>query len=160
MADLERKYIIPLRRGWLNVEKYRRTPRAVDEVKKFLKKHMKVKTVKMLKELNEELHKHGRKNPPHKVEVIARKVTEKDDEYVVVNLVNAPLDIKKKVDKKKKEVKEEKKETPKEELEKEKKEVLEHAEHPEPKEDKTQKAPKKFSPSPKAEKIVPQSGKK
>ena len=38
----EREYIIPLRREWQKVANYRRTGRAVKEIKKFIAKHMKV----------------------------------------------------------------------------------------------------------------------
>lgn len=166
MADLERQYVIPLRKSWLGVESYRRTPRAIYEIKKFLSKHMKVKDVRILKELNEELHKHGRKNPPHKVSVKVKKVSEKEGDYVLVNLISASVEVKKKKDDKKKPKKEEahdhKHETPEEHEKHEKKEVLEHAEHDHPKEhhSKADKMPVKTSPSPKAEKIVGQTGKK
>ncbi len=174
MADLERKYIIPLRREFLKVQKYRRTQRAVNAVRKFVQKHMKSDNVKILRELNEVLNEHGRKNPPHKIEVKVKKVESKEESYVLVNLVNAPLELKKKevkketlVDRMKGAVtgkKEEKKETAEEKKEEafkeEKKEVLEHAPHPEVKHHDVSKLKEGIKPSPKSEKIIGQTGKK
>ena len=39
---LEREYIVPLRREWLKVAKFKRANRAVKALKKFLARHMKV----------------------------------------------------------------------------------------------------------------------
>lgn len=163
MADTERKYIVPLRKGWVNTQRYRRTPKAMTVLQEFLQKHMKVKTVLIMKELNEFLHEKGRRNPPHKVEVHVKTIKEKDQTYAVANLVNAPLDVKKKEEKKKSvadKLKETVKKDSKSEEKAEKKEVLEHVPAPEHKEHEAGKMPVKGSPSPKAEKIVPQSGKK
>ena len=38
----EREYVIPLRKEWRKVANYRRTGRAVKEIKKFIARHMKV----------------------------------------------------------------------------------------------------------------------
>jgi large subunit ribosomal protein L31e len=71
MATLERVYIIPLRREWLKTQKYKRAKKAVTGVKYFLMRHMKAKLdmVKLGPELNEEIWKHGMKNPPSRVKV-------------------------------------------------------------------------------------------
>ncbi len=76
---LERNYIIPLRKGFLKVPKYKRTSKAVKVARGFLMKHMKSKEVKLGRILNMKLHEHGRQNPPHKIEVKAVK----DDEGIV-----------------------------------------------------------------------------
>lgn len=73
MADLERTYNIPLRREWLKSPKYRRAKKAASAVREFLQKHMKTKDVKIGKNLNEELWKHGIKNPPSMVKVTVIK---------------------------------------------------------------------------------------
>ena len=73
---LERIYTIPLRREFRKVGHWKRTEKAVVAVKEFLQKHMKAKDARLEKSLNDELWKHGIKNPPHKVKVTARK--EKD----------------------------------------------------------------------------------
>ncbi len=72
---LERTYNIPLRREYLKVPHWRRTEKAVTAVRHFLKRHMKadVENVRLGKELNEELWKHGIKNPPHHVKVTVTK---------------------------------------------------------------------------------------
>ena len=76
---LERTYNIPLRKEYLKVPKWRRTKKAVAAVKQFLKKHMKSEQVRLGKHLNEELWKHGIKNPPHHIKV----TTFKDDKGIV-----------------------------------------------------------------------------
>ena len=68
---LERTYTIPLRREILKVPRYKRAKKAVTAVKQFLSKHMKSEDVRIGSQLNEELWKHGIKNPPTKIRVIA-----------------------------------------------------------------------------------------
>lgn len=71
--NLERTYNIPLRKEYLKVPNWRRTKKAVSAVRQFLQKHMKAEQVKLGKYLNEELWKHGIKNPPHHIKVITIK---------------------------------------------------------------------------------------
>ncbi len=134
MAEVKRDYIIPLRREFLKVPRYQRSKKAIKAVRKFIMKHMKVNDVRILKELNEEILRNGRKNPPSKVSVTVVKVGEKDDVFARVNLIGKSLEGEKKPEKKKKEGLMDKvkgkvggKKTKKEEEEQEKKEVLEHA---------------------------------
>ena len=134
MAE-ERIYTIPLRREFRKAPIYRRTKRALREVKEFLAKHMKAEEVKIGKYLNLELWKHGRKNPPSRIKIKAVretvKIKEKDVVVVRAELINAPIEIIEKKDKKqvKKEevpkIKETELEDKIEKLEEEKKEVLE-----------------------------------
>jgi len=75
---LERKYIIPLRKEWMKVPKYKRTSKGVKSIKEFVAKHMKVedrdtKKVKLDVYLNNELWFRGCKNPPSKIKVVAKK---------------------------------------------------------------------------------------
>jgi len=98
---IERTYTVPLRKGYLNSPLWRRTERAVTEMKKFLKRHMKSENVKIGKELNDKLWMHGIRNPPHHV-----KITVTKDEKGVVR---AELFGAKKVGEKKAEKKAEKK---------------------------------------------------
>ena len=76
---LERTYTIPLRREYLKVANWRRTEKAVTAVREFMIRHMKSKDIKIGKALNEQLWKHGIKNPPHHIKVNAVK----DDKGVV-----------------------------------------------------------------------------
>ena len=76
MADkivLERTYNVPLRKGYLNSPKWRRTERAVTEMKKFLIRHMKSENIKLGKALNEKMWLHGIRNPPHHVKITVTK---------------------------------------------------------------------------------------
>ncbi len=76
---LERTYNVPLRREYLKAPRWNRTKKAVTALRQFLAKHMKAEEVKLSKELNEEMWKHGIKNPPHHIKVKAVK----DDKGVV-----------------------------------------------------------------------------
>lgn len=139
---LERVYTIPLRKDFLKAPKYKRTKRAISAIKQFMARHMKCDNVKIGRYLNLEMWKHGRKNPPSKIQVKAvkdkKKVKDKEMDFVKVELVNAPEEkieekkkglkekLKEKISGKEEPKKEEKPEGFKEELEKEKKEVLLH----------------------------------
>jgi len=86
---LEREHTIPLRRKFLLSPKYKRTKKAVKTVREYLVKHMKSDDIKLGKYLNKELWKHGIKNPPHHVTVIAKK----DDQGVVsAEIKGAPVE--------------------------------------------------------------------
>jgi large subunit ribosomal protein L31e len=131
MAE-ERTYIIPLRREFLKVPRYRRAKRAISEIRKFSKKHMKMEDVRIGRDLNMKVMEKGTETPPHKVQVKIMKF----DEYVRVDLPDVDLE---KLDKsfKKEDEKDSKKEIKKEEVKeekteggmdkKEKKDILEHA---------------------------------
>ena len=77
---IERTYNVPLRKEYRKVPRWRRTKKAVDALREFLVKHMKSEDVKLSKELNEHVWKHGIKNPPHHVKINVTK-----DEKGVVN---------------------------------------------------------------------------
>lgn len=76
---IERNYTVPLRHGFRNAARYRKTNRAVATLVAFLKRHMKSDDVKVGQHLNEELWKRGARNPPPRVRIIATK----DDKGVV-----------------------------------------------------------------------------
>jgi len=84
MAKLERIYTIPLRKNFVKVPKYYRSKRAINHIKAFIVRHMKVEeeNIKIGKNLNEQVWMHGIKNPPGKVKV---KVV-KDNDKVTVEL--------------------------------------------------------------------------
>jgi len=76
--ELEREYTIPLRNEWRKVANYRRTGRAIKEIKKFIARHMKVperdvSKVKLDQWLNQEIWFRGKKKPPAKIKVRAIK---------------------------------------------------------------------------------------
>ncbi len=101
MAELERTYNIPLRKGYRKAPKYKRANKAIRVIREFLQRHMKSKNVKLGPYLNQEVLKHGRKNVPHHVEV--KTVKEKD--IVKAELASAKdlsfLEFEKKEEKKK-----------------------------------------------------------
>jgi large subunit ribosomal protein L31e len=84
MAKIERSYTIPLRENFVKVPKYYRSKRAINHIKAFIVRHMKVTedNIKLGKNLNEKVWMHGIKNPPGKVKV---KVV-KDNDKVTVEL--------------------------------------------------------------------------
>lgn len=84
---LEREYIIPLRNEWLKVPAYRRSGRAIKEIKRFIAKHMKVSDrdvdkVKLDIYLNNEVLSRGKTKPPAKIKVKAVK----ENDLVTVHL--------------------------------------------------------------------------
>ncbi len=89
--ELEREYIIPLRKSWIKVPKYKRAPRAIKTIKQFIAKHMKIEErdlnkVKINKWLNQEIWFRGIKKPPAKIKV---KAVKKEGD-VFVELVDLP----------------------------------------------------------------------
>ena len=90
MAITERTYNIPLRKGFSKVSIFKKTNRAVSEVKKFISKHMKSDNVKIGKTLNEELWAKGIKNPPHHVKVT---VVKDDSGKVIVDKFGVKIDL-------------------------------------------------------------------
>ena len=130
---IERTYNVPLRKEFQKVPRYKKTNKAVTAMKQFLSKHMKSDNVKIGKSINEQIWKHGIKNPPHHVKIT---VTKDDKGEVKAELFG----MKKKEDKKGKKVKTEKKKEVKAEKaetkEEVKKEVTETKETEAPKEEK------------------------
>lgn len=130
----EREYIIPLRKVFLKVPRYKRTSKAIKEIKLFIAKHMKVpdrdtSKVKLDVYFNNQFWFRGRRHPPAKIKVKARK----EGDNVIVDFVEIPQHIQflrkkqerfhKKTEKKKEEpTKETFKEEKKEEDKKEEKE--------------------------------------
>jgi large subunit ribosomal protein L31e len=74
MADTERVYTIPLK-DTMRVPRYRRSNRAIKEVRSYLAKHMKTpeENVKIDKSLNELIWARGDSKPPLRVRVRAVK---------------------------------------------------------------------------------------
>ena len=96
---LERTYNVPLRRRWHYVPRYKRAKKAITTLKVFLIKHMKPGKdekgrilLKLGKYLNEDVWKHGMKNPPHHIQVDAKK---DEKGLVTVELTGAPKEEKK-----------------------------------------------------------------
>ena len=75
----ERTYTIPLRKEYQKVPMWKRTKKAVKATREFLLRHFKAEEVRLGKELNEFLWKHGIQNPPAKVKITAAR----DDKGVV-----------------------------------------------------------------------------
>jgi large subunit ribosomal protein L31e len=69
VESVERVYTIPLRRGWSKAPANIRTNRAVNDIKRFLSKHVKVDDVKVSPRLNGLLWKRGSSRPPASVKV-------------------------------------------------------------------------------------------
>jgi len=89
---LEREYIVPLRKGWLKVPKYKRSRKTVKTLKEFLVNHMKVYDkdlgkIKLDVDLNNEMRFRGEKKPPARIKVKAVKY---EDGIVRVSLVDIP----------------------------------------------------------------------
>lgn len=81
--ELKRVYNIPLRKAFLNVQKYKRAKKAINAIRAFLEKHMKAEEVRIGQRINTKIWEHGIKNPPHHIQVNATKTKE--------GIVNAEL---------------------------------------------------------------------
>src|SRR3989338_2378917 len=89
--ELEREYVIPLRRNWNKVPRYKRANKAIRTIKEFLVRHMKIRDgdlnkVKIDRYLNEFVWFRGIRKPPAKIKVKAVK----DGEIVKVELSELP----------------------------------------------------------------------
>jgi len=76
--EVEREYVIPLKRGVLNVPRYRRAKKAIKVIKEFLARHMRVedrdlRKIKIDIYLNNEVWFRGIKKPANKIKVKAIK---------------------------------------------------------------------------------------
>src|SRR3989344_9700046 len=78
--------------------RWKKTKKAVSAVKQFLMKHMKSEDIKLGRALNENLWKHGIRNPPHKIKV---SVTRDDKGTVRAELFGVKAEETKKETKKK-----------------------------------------------------------
>jgi len=93
---LEREYIVPLRKGWLKVPKYKRGNKAIKTLKEFIAKHMKVydrdlRKIKIDELVNNEIRFRGMYKPVSKIKVKAKKY---DNGIVRVELVEIPTHVK------------------------------------------------------------------
>lgn len=131
---LERTYVVPLSAKLRPVRTYKRARKAVKLIREFIARHMKVeerdvKKVKLDKMLNNEIWYRGIKNPPARIKVKAKKMS---DGIVYVELAEIPRILQYKLEKEKKKEEsateekkaEEKKEPEKAEKEEEKKEEI------------------------------------
>ncbi len=106
---IERVYNVPLRKGFIQTARYKKTKKAVSTLKEFLVRHLKQKDPKKIligKVLNEELWKHGIKNPPRMVKIT---VIKEDDGTVKAELYGHAYGHMKKSEKEAAEKKEDKK---------------------------------------------------
>jgi large subunit ribosomal protein L31e len=92
---IEREYVIPLRKEWNKVPRYKRANKAIKAIKEFLAKHFRVvdrdlNKIKIDKLLNEEVWFRGIKKPPGKIKVKARK----EGDIVRVELAELPEKLK------------------------------------------------------------------
>ncbi len=95
-VELEREYIVPLRKQWLKVPEYKRANKATKALKQFIAKHMKVydrdlKKIKIEQDLNNEIRFRGMKKPPAKIKIKAKKY---DNDIVRVELIDIPVHVK------------------------------------------------------------------
>jgi len=99
----EREYNIPLRREWLKTPKYKRAKKAVSALRAFIIKHMKADSVHIGPFLNEDIWKHGMRNPPHLVKVKTKK---NEEGVAVVEIIGKALpDLAKKEEEEKSKIK-------------------------------------------------------
>ena len=79
--NLTRIYTINLGRAW-DTPQHRRTDRVINIIKEFAGKHMKGDEIKLDQDLNRQIWKRGKTNPPRKVRV---KMIKDDEGAVTVS---------------------------------------------------------------------------
>ena len=79
--NLTRVYTINLGRAWITPQ-HKRTDRVINIIKEFAKKHMKSEEIKIDHDLNRQIWKRGKTNPPRKVRV---KMVKDDNGIVIVS---------------------------------------------------------------------------
>jgi large subunit ribosomal protein L31e len=79
--NLTRVYTITLGRAWITPQ-HKRTDRVINMIKEFAKKHMKSEEIKIDQDLNRQIWKRGKTNPPRKVRV---KMVKDDNGIVIVS---------------------------------------------------------------------------
>jgi len=77
----EKVYTIPLRDAFYS-SRTKRTKKAVNIIRNFLKRHTKVEDIKIDKSLNEAIWKRGIKKPPRRIKVKVVKEDEKTTAYL------------------------------------------------------------------------------
>ncbi|MFH0870710.1 MAG: 50S ribosomal protein L31e [archaeon] len=75
--EIERDYVVPLRKGFRRIAGYKKSAKAMRTLRIFLEKHMKSDKVRIGLHINEYIWANGGKNPPHHVKV---HVWKSDDE--------------------------------------------------------------------------------
>jgi large subunit ribosomal protein L31e len=79
--NLTRVYTINLGKAWITPQ-YKRTDRVINMIKEFAKKHMKSEEIKIDQDLNRQIWRRGKTNPPRKVRV---KMVKDEDGMVIVS---------------------------------------------------------------------------
>ncbi len=82
----ERVYTIPLRKHFLKKSRVKRAKAAVNALRKFVKRHMKVEDSELIKidpKVNEVIWARGAKKPPARIKVLVQKVRREDETHVV-----------------------------------------------------------------------------
>ena len=115
----EQIYTINLGKQLKNTPRWRRSRRAMNIIRNYLKKHMKAEKVKIGKSITESVWKRGDQKPPSKIRI---KAILTDEDIVKAEILGVIFPEELKKPEKKKEKKEEKKEEVKEEKKPEKKE--------------------------------------
>jgi len=85
MAQLERIYTIPLRKGVMQAPRTRRAKKAIFVLREFITHHMKSEDISLSQSLNEHIWQNGMRNPIMKVTVA---VVKDDKNKVTVRLAN------------------------------------------------------------------------
>jgi large subunit ribosomal protein L31e len=81
-----RVYTINLTRAWLTPQ-YRRSDRVINIIKEFAQRHMKTNEIKLDQDLNRQVWKRGKTNPPRKVRV---KMIKDEEGIVIISLYEEP----------------------------------------------------------------------
>src|ERR671922_2032292 len=84
--NLTRVYTINLGKAWITPQ-HKRTDRVINMIKEFARKHMKNEEIKIDQDLNRQIWKRGKTNPPRKVRV---KMLKDEEGIVIISLYEEP----------------------------------------------------------------------
>ena len=84
----ERIYTINLRKRLLKIPRWKKSKKAVDIVKDFLKKHMKSDDIRIGKNMTEKIWEGGNQKPPNKIKI---KAIKNDDNIIKAELWSSVL---------------------------------------------------------------------
>jgi large subunit ribosomal protein L31e len=142
-----KEYIVPLRKKFLKTPKYKRAPKAIKALKKFVARNMKLRDrdlrkVKIDKYLNEEIWFRGIRKPPVKIKIKVKKIEDGNIRVELAELSERAKWKEKKEEKIKEEMKEKKEEKAKKAEEEEKEEKPEEEKEEKPEEEKKEEEEK------------------
>ena len=89
--QIERTYVVPLRKEWMKVPRYKRTNKAIKALRAFISKHMKVslENIKLDDLVNKFIWQNSIKSPPAKIMINVKLESKDDKTFAMVKLADS-----------------------------------------------------------------------